>query len=81
MTISEMINEYSVTKAEKRIVESMRLGYIQSKDIADYLCIDTRTVDTHLQNIYRKLGVKSKGELLFKLLERQNEQIEIPCRF
>ena len=34
-----------------------------SKEIADQLIVSTRTVDSHLQRIYQKTGVKRRKDL------------------
>ena len=34
-----------------------------SKDIGDRLGLSTRTVDTHLARVYRKLGIPGRSEL------------------
>jgi DNA-binding CsgD family transcriptional regulator len=34
-----------------------------SKEIADQLVVSTRTVDSHLQHIYQKTGVKRRKDL------------------
>ncbi|MCD6121920.1 MAG: helix-turn-helix transcriptional regulator [Spirochaetales bacterium] len=42
---------------------------ITNKKIAEYMNIGERTVKTHIANIYNKLGIKSKLELVNKLME------------
>jgi DNA-binding NarL/FixJ family response regulator len=34
-----------------------------NKDIAQALFVTTKTVEVHLANVYRKLGIGSRGEL------------------
>ena len=34
-----------------------------SRDIGDHLGLSTRTVDTHLARVYRKLGIAGRAEL------------------
>jgi DNA-binding NarL/FixJ family response regulator len=47
----------------EREVATLAADGLTSKDIADRLYLSVRTVDNHLQNIYSKLGVKSRAEL------------------
>jgi DNA-binding NarL/FixJ family response regulator len=51
------------TEQERRILELSRDG-LQSKEIAEKLCISPRTVDNHKNNMYRKLGFSSMIEVL-----------------
>jgi DNA-binding NarL/FixJ family response regulator len=51
------------TEREKEIIELCRDGLL-SKQIADKLCISSRTVDNHKNNIFRKLGINSTLEMV-----------------
>lgn len=53
----------SLTPRERSVQELLRLGH-KNAEIALTLGISVETVKTHLKNIYRKLGVKSRGQLL-----------------
>jgi DNA-binding CsgD family transcriptional regulator len=44
-------------------VALLAAGGLTSKDIAERLYLSTRTVDTHLARVYRKLGVEGRTEL------------------
>ena len=57
-----------LTQQERKVLSSVKLGKT-SKVIADELCITKSTVDTHRQNIIRKLKVKNTNEALQKALE------------
>ncbi|GIG61240.1 hypothetical protein Lfu02_56120 [Longispora fulva] len=52
-----------LTRREQEVME-LAVGGASAKDIAERLFIGERTVETHLANIYRKLGVRSRIELL-----------------
>lgn len=63
--IDEIATRFSLTSREKQVVqliaEGMRFG-----EIAQTLFISERTVSTHAERIYRKVGVKGRLELLRK---------------
>ena len=40
----------------------------QSKEIAAKMIVGKRTVDFHLDNIYRKLGVKNRVQAVLRLI-------------
>lgn len=52
-----------LTSRETQIIELVIQG-ARNKDICDLLCISENTVKTHLQNIYSKLDVNSKAQLV-----------------
>lgn len=72
---------YNLTEKEFEIVELVKKG-LTYNDIADILFISYHTVNHHLKNIYVKTNVRSKSELLSKLLLKANtaehEQKENP---
>ncbi|WP_189824333.1 ATP-binding protein [Streptomyces finlayi] len=52
-----------LTPAELRVVELVVRGH-SSLEVAENLFLSKRTVDTHLGRIYRKLGIRSRHELI-----------------
>jgi ATP/maltotriose-dependent transcriptional regulator MalT/DNA-binding SARP family transcriptional activator len=52
-----------LTRREREVRELAAQG-LAARDIAARLVISERTVETHLANIYRKLGVRSRVELI-----------------
>lgn len=53
----------TLTKAERRIFECYLAGH-DAKEIVDTLGIKESTLKFHNRNIYEKLGVSSKKEML-----------------
>ena len=53
----------ALTQREQEICRLLALGHTHS-EIAEALRLSKRTVDTHHQNICRKLGVKGRAELV-----------------
>lgn len=58
--------KFSLTMREIDVISLMAEGKI-AKEIADILHISVGTASTHIQNIYKKLGVNSKFDCLKKL--------------
>ncbi|MFZ0529117.1 MAG: LuxR C-terminal-related transcriptional regulator [Propionicimonas sp.] len=56
-----------LTASERRVVEVIIAG-ASMKDAADQLFLSARTVGSHLQSAYRKLGVHSRSQLAALLL-------------
>jgi len=56
----------SFTKREEEIVKAMKNG-LSTKDIAHDLNLSPSTIKTHTNNIYKKVKVNSKAELLENL--------------
>src|SRR5204862_936957 len=52
----------SLTPSERRVAE-MAAENMTNKDIAQALFVTTKTVEVHLSNVYRKLGIGSRAQL------------------
>lgn len=63
---SSLYEAKGLSKREIEIAELLLSGK-ETKEIADYLCISTNTVATHISHIYNKFEVNSKLQL-FKIL-------------
>lgn len=57
-----------LTFREKEIVALVEKGF-SYKQMSESLFVTTYTVNYHLKNIYKKLGIHSKTELLSKIME------------
>jgi DNA-binding CsgD family transcriptional regulator len=55
-----------LTPAEQRVAELVAAG-LTNREVASRLFLSAKTVDSNLQRIYRKLGVRSRTELAVKL--------------
>jgi DNA-binding CsgD family transcriptional regulator len=53
----------ALTRRERDVLAMLGRGH-DNAEIADALQISAETVRTHAKRIYRKLGVRSRGELL-----------------
>ena len=67
---------YQITDREADVMQLIISG-LTNKEIADHLNIAERTIKTHITNIYNKLGVDNKIQLLhllkdFNLIPEQN---------
>lgn len=56
-----------LTKSEKIVMNLVCTG-ISNKDAASKVMVSDRTIKFHLTNIFKKLNVKSRTELIFKQL-------------
>lgn len=52
----------TVTQREKEVLKLVGEGY-SSKEIADFLCISSKTVERHRSNLMKKLGLHNASEL------------------
>jgi DNA-binding NarL/FixJ family response regulator len=52
----------SLTPREREVAELVALGR-SNREIARSLVVTVRTIETHLENAFRKLGVQSRAEL------------------
>ena len=60
------LDQAGISTREKEIIELILKGY-SNKKIADQLFISISTVKTHIRNIFQKLNVKSRFEIITKL--------------
>jgi DNA-binding CsgD family transcriptional regulator len=60
---------YGLTRAEILIVQMLHRG-MSNKEVADKMFISEETVKKHIQNIFRKTGVKNRAALMHKLQNR-----------
>ena len=51
-----------LTAAERRVAELVGQG-LSNREVASTLFVSAKTVEFHLRNIFRKLGVRSRTEL------------------
>ena len=52
----------TLTASERRVAQ-MAAQDMTNKDIAQALFVTVKTVEVHLSNVYRKLGLKSRRQL------------------
>lgn len=57
------VKRFDITKREEEIIELVVQGYKNSK-IGEMLFISEKTVTNHIYNIYKKLGINSRFELI-----------------
>ena len=63
--MNEEIEQFALSPREKEIF-TLLLGASQRKHIAGILKIGNGTVNFHINNLYRKLGIQSRTELFAK---------------
>lgn len=56
-----------LSKREQFILDNLAKG-LRNKEIAEVSQVTEKTVKFHLTNIYKKLGVKSRGQAIIKKL-------------
>jgi DNA-binding CsgD family transcriptional regulator len=71
--VERVAAEKGLTKREQELLEYMSRGH-GSSFIADVLFISRNTARTHIRNIYRKLGVTSREELILMIDDDTRDQ-------
>ena len=61
--------ESQLSIREKEVIELVKEGIFSNEKIAEKLNIKRTTVHTHFKNIYKKIDVHSKNELIYLLLK------------
>lgn len=64
-----LLESFKITSREKEIINLLINGYTYN-DICAALVISLPTVKTHVQNIYKKLGIRNKIELINIVIEK-----------
>jgi DNA-binding CsgD family transcriptional regulator len=73
-SILEMLSrEYRISKREREIIELILKGK-SNKEIEDILCISFSTVKNHIYNVYQKMGINSRGQLMHLVMEFPKNQ-------
>lgn len=68
----EVISEkYNISVREKEIIALIAKG-MSNDEIMDELYISSSTVRNHIYNIYKKIGINSRGQLLHMLIETED---------
>ncbi len=61
---------YNLTLREVEILRTMALG-MRNKEIADKLFISEKTVKTHINRVFKKLGVSTRAKAIITAVENQ----------
>ena len=64
---------FSLTIRERQVVALVCMGH-RNYEIASILGVENSTIQTHLQNIFRKFGLRSRGEIRTALISWPAEQ-------
>lgn len=62
------MEQFGLTKKESDILDLLVKGY-NNKEICDKMVISSNTVKKHILNIYRKLNIKNRVQLLCMVKE------------
>ena len=68
------LSEFEITKREKEIIEYILIGKTNS-EIGEKLFISPNTVKNHVYNIYKKMNIKNRYELMHNLSEVQKQRV------
>lgn len=66
------LQNHQISNREREIIELILEGK-SNKEIEDVLFISYNTVKNHIYNLYQKLGVKSRGQLINFVLESRRQ--------
>ncbi|UCE43322.1 MAG: helix-turn-helix transcriptional regulator [Candidatus Aminicenantes bacterium] len=65
--------DFQISKRESEIMGLILQGK-SNKEIEDLLFISYNTVKNHIYNIYQKLGVNSRGQMIHAVLQAQRQR-------
>ncbi len=69
--LENMVREYNISKREREIMELILEGK-SNKEIEGQLFISFNTVKNHIYNLYQKLGVNSRSQLMHLVMKKSN---------
>ena len=72
--LDRICTEYGISPREQEIIELILQG-LSNKEMEDVLSISFHTVKNHIYNIFQKLEVNSRGQLIHRILQAQNDVI------
>lgn len=61
--IGEIISQYELSNTEKEVLELLAKG-LSNAEIAEQRHVSLNTIKTHVSNIYRKIGISRRAELI-----------------
>jgi DNA-binding CsgD family transcriptional regulator len=67
-----MLKQRQISRREREIMELILQGK-SNKEIEDSLFISYNTVKNHIYNLYQKLGVKSRGQMIHFVLQARKQ--------
>ena len=66
-----------LTQSEVAVIRAIMAGHTTAKDLATEMGVSTRTIQTHLGNIYKKTGAYNKADLVLIALVRKDVAIDV----
>lgn len=75
--IERLAEEGHLTPRELEVLIELAAGH-SSSYIAELLFISSNTARSHMKNIYKKLGVHSREELLTRIKSEENDAASLP---
>lgn len=75
--LDEIFTMRRLTKAEKLVAHTTLSG-LKADEIADKLCLSSRTIKFHLTSIYRKFGAISKSSFVQSVNDLYHQPTPLP---
>jgi DNA-binding CsgD family transcriptional regulator len=66
-----LARDYKISKREREVIQLILEGK-SNKQIQERLFISPHTVKNHIYNLYQKIGIKSRSELMFLVMKRND---------
>lgn len=69
-----LINQFGLSNREAEVAVLVAKG-LSNKEVANQLFVTEKTIKFHLTNIYKKINVKSRAQLIVLVLKNQTVEI------